>query len=120
MTPFQTFTRLACIGNARWTGVRLKDVLDRAGVKAGAVQVSFNCMDEPVVPDAPDFMKSLDIDHTRDGEVKSGRSHEVSKLLASPFRSWWTAITRLSVATAAIVRLSLWVSRKFPSSDSSI
>jgi hypothetical protein len=26
-------------------------------------------MDEPVVPDAPDFMKSLSIDHARDGEV---------------------------------------------------
>jgi len=50
------------MGNARWTGVRLKDVLDRAGVKAGAVQVRFNGMDEPVVPDAPDFMRSLDIE----------------------------------------------------------
>src|SRR5215831_6963798 len=57
------------MGNARWIGVRLKDVLDRAGVKAGAVQVRFNGMDEPVVSDAPDFMKSLDIDHARDGEV---------------------------------------------------
>jgi DMSO/TMAO reductase YedYZ molybdopterin-dependent catalytic subunit len=57
------------MGNARWTGVRLKDVLDRAGVKAGAVQVRFNGMDEPVVPDAPDFMKSLAVDHARDGEV---------------------------------------------------
>jgi DMSO/TMAO reductase YedYZ molybdopterin-dependent catalytic subunit len=57
------------MGNARWTGVRLKDVLDRAGVKAGAIQVRFNGMDEPIVPDAPDFMKSLDIDHARDGEV---------------------------------------------------
>jgi DMSO/TMAO reductase YedYZ molybdopterin-dependent catalytic subunit len=57
------------MGNARWTGVRLKDVLDRAGVKANAVQVRFNGMDEPVVPDAPDFMKSLSIDHARDGEV---------------------------------------------------
>jgi DMSO/TMAO reductase YedYZ molybdopterin-dependent catalytic subunit len=57
------------MGNARWTGVRLKDVLDRAGVKAGAVQVRFNGMDEPLVPDAPDFMKSLAIDHARDGEV---------------------------------------------------
>jgi hypothetical protein len=33
-----------------------------AGVKAGAVQVRFNGMDEPVVPDAPDFMRSLDIE----------------------------------------------------------
>jgi len=57
------------MGNARWTGVRLKDVLDRAGVKAGAVQVRFDGMDEPVVAEAPDFMKSLDIDHARDGEV---------------------------------------------------
>jgi DMSO/TMAO reductase YedYZ molybdopterin-dependent catalytic subunit len=57
------------MGNARWRGVSVKHVLDRAGVKAGAVQVRFNGMDEPVVPDAPDFMKSLVIDHARDGEV---------------------------------------------------
>jgi DMSO/TMAO reductase YedYZ molybdopterin-dependent catalytic subunit len=57
------------MGNARWTGVRLRDVLDRAGVKAGAVAVRFNGLDEPVVLGAPDFMKSLDIEHARDGEV---------------------------------------------------
>jgi DMSO/TMAO reductase YedYZ molybdopterin-dependent catalytic subunit len=57
------------MGNARWTGVRLKDVLDRAGVKPGAVQVRFNGMDDPVVSDGPDFMKSLSVDHARDGEV---------------------------------------------------
>ena len=33
------------------------------------MQVRFDGLDEPVVPDAPDFMKSLDIDHARDGEV---------------------------------------------------
>ena len=57
------------MGNALWTGVRLRDVLDQAGVKAGAIQVRLQGMDEPVVPEAPDFMKSLDIDHARDGEV---------------------------------------------------
>ena len=57
------------MGNARWTGVRLRDVLDKAGVKAGALAVRFNGLDEPVVDKAPDFMKSLDIDHARDGEV---------------------------------------------------
>jgi DMSO/TMAO reductase YedYZ molybdopterin-dependent catalytic subunit len=57
------------MGNARWMGVRLKDVLDRAGVKAGAVQVRLNGTDEPVVSEGPDFKKSLDIDHARDGEV---------------------------------------------------
>jgi DMSO/TMAO reductase YedYZ molybdopterin-dependent catalytic subunit len=57
------------MGNARWSGVRLKDVLDRAGVKAGAVAVRFRGLDEVVVDGAPRFLKSLDIDHARDGEV---------------------------------------------------
>jgi DMSO/TMAO reductase YedYZ molybdopterin-dependent catalytic subunit len=61
--------RNGAMGNARWTGVRLRDVLDRAGVKPGAVAVRFNGLDQPVVDGAPDFMKSLDIDHARDGEV---------------------------------------------------
>jgi DMSO/TMAO reductase YedYZ molybdopterin-dependent catalytic subunit len=57
------------MGNARWTGVRLRDVLDRAGVKPGAIAVRFNGLDQPVVDGAPDFMKSLDIDHARADEV---------------------------------------------------
>jgi DMSO/TMAO reductase YedYZ molybdopterin-dependent catalytic subunit len=61
--------RHGAMGNARWTGVRLRDALDRAGVKAGAVAVRFNGLDQPVVDGGPDFMKSLDIDHARDGEV---------------------------------------------------
>jgi DMSO/TMAO reductase YedYZ molybdopterin-dependent catalytic subunit len=57
------------MGNALWRGVRLKDVLDRAGVKAGALQVRFNGLDTGVIAQTPDFMKSLDLDHARDGEV---------------------------------------------------
>ena len=57
------------MGNARWKGVPLKAVLDRAGVQAGAIQVSFNGLDAPVLPGTPDFVKALDIDHARDGEV---------------------------------------------------
>jgi DMSO/TMAO reductase YedYZ molybdopterin-dependent catalytic subunit len=57
------------MGNARWKGVRLKDVLERAGVKAGALQVRFSGLDTGVVAQTPDFMKSLAIDHARDGEV---------------------------------------------------
>jgi len=56
------------MGNALWAGVRLKDVLDRAGVKAGAVQVRLSGLDQSFA-DAPRFIKSLDIDHARDGEV---------------------------------------------------
>src|SRR3981081_2750693 len=57
------------MGNARWRGVSLKAVLDRAGVQPGARQVTFNGMDGPVSDTTPDFVKALDIDHARDGEV---------------------------------------------------
>jgi sulfite dehydrogenase (cytochrome) subunit A len=57
------------MGNARWRGVPLKTVLDLAGVQSGARQVTFNGMDGPVSDATPDFVKALDIDHARDGEV---------------------------------------------------
>jgi len=57
------------MGNARWKGVPLKAVLDKAGVRAGSIQVSFNGLDRPVIPETPAYMKALDIDHARDGEV---------------------------------------------------
>ncbi len=57
------------MGNARWKGVPLKAVLDQAGVQSGARQVSFGGADGPVSDKTPDFVKALDIDHARDGEV---------------------------------------------------
>ncbi len=57
------------MGNAHWKGVRLKDVLTRAGVAAGARQVTFNGLDKPVSAATPDFVKALDVDHALDGEV---------------------------------------------------
>ncbi|WP_426318703.1 molybdopterin-dependent oxidoreductase [Pseudoduganella sp. R-43] len=57
------------MGNARWTGVPLKKVLERVGIKAGAVQVAFNGLDTPPAGDGPDFVKSLNIDHALEEEV---------------------------------------------------
>jgi len=57
------------MGNARWKGVALKTLLDMAGIRAGARQVTFNGLDEPPDPATPDYVKALDIDHARDGEV---------------------------------------------------
>jgi DMSO/TMAO reductase YedYZ molybdopterin-dependent catalytic subunit len=57
------------IGNARWRGVRLRDVLNKAGVPAGAKQVTFDGLDKPAVPQTPDFIKAINIDHALDGEV---------------------------------------------------
>lgn len=57
------------MGNARWTGVPLKTVLEKAGVRRGAVQVVFDGLDTPPLGDGPDFVKALDIGHALDGEV---------------------------------------------------
>jgi DMSO/TMAO reductase YedYZ molybdopterin-dependent catalytic subunit len=57
------------MGCARWKGVRLKDVLARAGLAAGAKQVTFNGLDTPVGDKTPDFVKALDVEHALDGEV---------------------------------------------------
>jgi DMSO/TMAO reductase YedYZ molybdopterin-dependent catalytic subunit len=57
------------MGNARWKGVPLKALLTKAGVQAGAVQVSFQGLDRPVLPETPTFVKALDLDHALDGEV---------------------------------------------------
>ena len=57
------------MGNARWKGVRLKDVLNKAGVAAGARQVTFQGLDRPVSEKTPAFVKALELDHAMDGEV---------------------------------------------------
>ena len=57
------------MGNARWTGARLSDVLDKAGVKSSAVAVRFTGLDEPAVSEGPSFKKSLSIAHARQPEM---------------------------------------------------
>jgi DMSO/TMAO reductase YedYZ molybdopterin-dependent catalytic subunit len=46
------------VGNARWRGVRLADVLERAGVKTSAREVLFNGADVPLGT-MPDFQRSM-------------------------------------------------------------
>ncbi|HEY0526564.1 MAG TPA: molybdopterin-dependent oxidoreductase [Stellaceae bacterium] len=49
------------IGNARWKGARLRDILNKAGVGKGAVEVALNAADGPVLDKTPDFAKSLPV-----------------------------------------------------------
>lgn len=57
------------MGNARWTGVPLRAVLEKAGVGKDARQVAFNGLDRATIETTPDYIKALDIDHALDGEV---------------------------------------------------
>jgi DMSO/TMAO reductase YedYZ molybdopterin-dependent catalytic subunit len=49
------------MGNARWKGVRLKDVLAKAGLKKEALELVLDGADEPVFPGTPDFVKSIPV-----------------------------------------------------------
>lgn len=50
------------MGNALWKGVRLRDILNKAGIGAGALQVRLNGAEVPVLTSTPDFIKALDMD----------------------------------------------------------
>jgi len=47
------------MGCARWKGVRLKDVLDKAEIKKEAIEIVLAGADSPVVEKTPAFVKSL-------------------------------------------------------------
>jgi DMSO/TMAO reductase YedYZ molybdopterin-dependent catalytic subunit len=47
------------MGNARWKGARLKDILTRAGLKKEAVEIAFNGADRGPLEATPGFVKSI-------------------------------------------------------------
>ncbi|MGA2313942.1 MAG: molybdopterin-dependent oxidoreductase [Xanthobacteraceae bacterium] len=49
------------MGCARWKGARLKDLLDRVGLKKEAIEIAFNGADGPAFDKTPDFIKSLPV-----------------------------------------------------------
>jgi sulfite dehydrogenase (cytochrome) subunit A len=57
------------MGNVTWSGARLKDVLAKAGIKAGSVDVSFDGLDGPPLPTVPDFVKSLPIEKALEDDI---------------------------------------------------
>jgi DMSO/TMAO reductase YedYZ molybdopterin-dependent catalytic subunit len=80
------------MGNALWGGVRLRDVLHKAGLGSDALEVVFNGADSAVLPGTPDFIKSLPLE----------RALEESTLIAfemngAPLPHWNGAPARLIV-----------------------
>jgi sulfite dehydrogenase (cytochrome) subunit A len=57
------------MGNAVWRGVRLRDILDRVGLRATAKQVQFQGLDQPAIETTPSFKKSLDVEIARRDDV---------------------------------------------------
>jgi sulfite dehydrogenase len=78
--PVELAALTVCAGNARqqfnpgvpgvqWKNGALRELLEKAGLKKGALEVAFNGMDEPPLSATPDFIKTLPVDRAMDGEV---------------------------------------------------
>lgn len=57
---------VGAMGNARWKGARLRDVLALAGVKASALEIWLRGADGPVLDATPAFAKSLPVERAMD------------------------------------------------------
>jgi sulfite oxidase len=47
------------VGHAEWTGIRLRDLLERAGVQAGAAHIQLYGADAPPSPKTPAYSRSI-------------------------------------------------------------
>jgi len=57
---------VGAMGNAVWRGARLRDVLQKAGVKSDALEVVFDGADHGAIDKTPDFVKSIPADVAMD------------------------------------------------------
>ena len=53
------------VGNAEWKGVRLAELLDRAGVEPGMAHVHLHTADGPPMPKTPAYLRSIPLDRAR-------------------------------------------------------
>jgi DMSO/TMAO reductase YedYZ molybdopterin-dependent catalytic subunit len=77
------------MGNAKWTGVRLCDLLKAAGLKKGAFDVAFNGLDAALMPETPDFVKSLRLEKALDTTLVVAyemNGHEIPLLNGYPLK----------------------------------
>ncbi len=57
---------VGAMGCARWKGVKLKDVLAKAGVKKGASWIKFNGLEKPVYTKTDGFVRALELNKVHD------------------------------------------------------
>jgi DMSO/TMAO reductase YedYZ molybdopterin-dependent catalytic subunit len=57
------------MGNVTWAGARLKNMLAKAGLKAGSVDVAFDGLDSASMATVSDFVKSLPVDKATEDDL---------------------------------------------------
>jgi DMSO/TMAO reductase YedYZ molybdopterin-dependent catalytic subunit len=81
------------MGNALWTGVRLRDVLHKAGVARDALEMVYHGADSAVLPATPNFVKSLPVERALDENTLIAL-----EMNGRPLPHWNGAPARLIVA----------------------
>jgi DMSO/TMAO reductase YedYZ molybdopterin-dependent catalytic subunit len=83
---------IGAMGNAVWRGVRLKDVLAKAGLRADAIELVLNGAEGPVLAKTPDFIKSIPVWKALDENTMIAHS-----MNGAPLPHWNGAPARLIV-----------------------
>ena len=98
------------VGNAQWTGVRLRDVLAQAGVRGDAHHVQFQGADRSVVDSVPLFVRSIPLEkalHTDTILAYEMNGRPLPLLHGAPLRAitpGWMADSCIKWLTNIIVR----------------
>ncbi|MDO8704196.1 MAG: molybdopterin-dependent oxidoreductase [Sulfuricaulis sp.] len=117
------------MGNARWTGVALRDVLQSAGVGAAAVQVALDGLDTEAWGGVPDFQKAINIDLALGGEVMIAyamNGADLPMLNGFPIRLvvpgyyatyWVKHLTRITVVDSVYDTFYMTTGYRIPNND---
>lgn len=116
--------KYGAVGNARWTGVRVKAVLDRAGVKAGARHLHTFGTDAPPEK-VPPFRRSLELEKVlEDGLIAlTMNGQPLPQLHGGPARlvvpgwagdHWMKWLDRISPQAAAQTGFYMDVAYRYP------
>lgn len=116
--------KFGAVGNARWTGVRVKDVLDQAGLKAGAGHLHTFGTDAPPEK-VPPFHRSLELEKVlEDGLIALTMNGEpLPQLHGGPARlvvpgwagdHWMKWLDRISPQAAAQTGFYMDVAYRYP------
>ena len=99
------------VGNAEWTGARLKDILENAGVDPKAKHIHFLGADGPPNPKTPAYLRSLPIERALDPTTLVAyemNGKPLSRLHGAPMRlvvpgwtgnHWMKWLRQITVAT---------------------
>jgi len=116
------------VGNAKWKGARLRDVLERAGIKKGAHWIGFNGLDNAAYYETPNFVREMHIEELDDHVIVAYEMNgeELPYLNGYPVRlvipgyysdSWVKMLSNLTLTTDYQKLFFMDVAYRIPDND---